>query len=344
MSRIFSPGALTNVNGGIDPYAAWLPIHTGEVLTHFADNLFLTGMVSARPPVSPGGTEAYFTRIGRTTSEIHELNAEIIGGSVQQAEQSYFLDKRPLVTANTFDNIQEMLAQRTYRSEIAQEQGRELARQQEVRAAKLIVKAGRAGVITGTEFPGGGINGAGGAITDANFDSADPQIAAMAVCKAIDRWVVRRDEQNHPPLETYCVVKPSVWHGFYNFNNVIYVAADISKTVAANATGLNPFGVDLQRRMLQTDYFMYKGVKIYQSNFIPSTNTSATEDTQTYGGDFTKTRGMIWSPESVAMVMLMQVKTEAWRTPSRQTDTLMASTMTGGGGLRVEFACELAIP
>jgi hypothetical protein len=91
------------------------------------------------------------------------------------------------------------------------------------------------------------------------------------------------------------------------------------------------------------DFLLYKGVKIYQSNFIPSSDTRTTgpmDEAATYGADFTKVFGAIWQREAVGFVTVRAPKVEAWRTPSRQNETLMTSMMTGGGSVRCELACN----
>jgi len=126
---------------------------------------------------------------------------------------------------------------------------------------------------------------------------------------------------------------------------VVYVQANISSTIAAQATGLVPFAMPaLTAATSRKDKLVYKGVEIFQSNFIPNTDTGATEDVLTYGADYTKTFGAIWSPSAVGFVIQRSMKVETWREPNRQLDMVATSLMTGGGALRPELACELAIP
>lgn len=341
---IFHSGADTRT-GGLDSTDLWLPVFTGEVLTNFMDTLMLSGMVTSRSPIR--GIEGRFSVLGAIGSEEHQPGALIMGTTVEHAQRSLYADRRPLMCATTYDPVDDLTNQIDVRSQLAAEHGYELARQQERRVAKVIIKTARTAAISGTSFPGGGIDGTGfgtGTIVDTNFDDADPMVCGAAVLKAIDRWVVRRDTQQHPEGPTYCVIPPTQWHALRNFNNVVYVAANISATVAAQATGLVPFAMaPLTSATSRKDKLVYKGVEIYQSNFLPNgTNTTTTEDTNTYGADYTNTFGAIWSPASVGFVIQRSMKVETWREANRQLDMVATSLMTGGGALRPELACELA--
>jgi hypothetical protein len=337
---IFSPGANTPT-GSLNPNELWLPKFSGEVQVFFEDSLLVTGLVSTKPAWP--GIEQKFTRLGQQVSEEHQVGAEVLGTVPESAQFSMYLDKRPLITANTFDDVEAEMAQWETRGPLAAEQARELARQQERRAIKLVIRTARVTAIAGTSFPGGGIDSNGAPIINGNMNNADPTTAGAAILASIDRWVQYRDTINAPDGETYCVIPPQGWHALRNFNSVIYVAANISNTVASAANALNPLMPNLQTATSRKDYLVYKGVKIYMSNFIPTTNTTALEDPNLYGANYTNTYGVIWMREATAMVMMRGVKVETWRTPGRQSETVMSSTMTGGGPLRCELACELKL-
>jgi hypothetical protein len=348
---IFRPGSDT-ASGDLNPNELWLPIFSGETYLAFEENNIFGGMVSM--PVMQKGLEFIFNYFGTASSETHESGATIVGTGIAKTQRSVYVDERPLFTAAEFDDVDELFAQWEYRSNVALEHGRELARQLDKRTAKLIVKAAqtqRPGALT--EFRGGNPNGNGGYVLLANGGNiltgwnaaGNNRDRAVLILKAIDNYNVNADQINLPEGEqTYCVVTPAVWHAMRDIQSVIYVPGSNGyngSPMAADMTIPGNPNPGIHAGMMRKDYLMYKGVHIYQSNNIPTTNTTSTEPTNTWGGDFTNTVGMIWKKSSVGLAIVRGVKVETGRNVSTQSDLLVSSIHTGGGGLRVEGAWQL---
>lgn len=341
---LFRPGSDT-ASGDLNPNELWLPVFSGETYLAFEENNIFGGMVSK--PVMQKGLEFLFNYFGTATSETHQAGATIVGSGISKTQKSVYVDERPLFTAAEFDDIDALFAQWEYRSNVALEHGRELARQLDKRTAKLIVKAaqsGRPGNLD--EFNGGGIDGAGGSYNISGYDALTNIEKALKILQAIDAYNVRADEINLPEGEqTYCVITPAVWHAMRDIGSVVYVDAatdnNFGTPMAADYTVPGNPNAGIHRGLSRKDYLMYKGVKIYQSNNIPTTNTTATEPTNTWGGDFTGTRGMIWKPSAVGLAIVRGVKVETGRMIDKQSDLLVSSIHTGGGGLRCESAWQI---
>lgn len=346
---IFRPGSDT-ASGDLNPNELWLPIFSGETYLAFEENNIFGGMVSM--PVMQKGLEFIFNYFGTASSETHESGATIVGTGIAKTQRSVYVDERPLFTAAEFDDVDELFAQWEYRSNVALEHGRELARQLDKRTAKLIVKAAQT-QRPASDFRGGNANGNGGYVSLANGGNiltgwnaaTNNRDRAVLILKAIDNYNVNADQINLPEGEqTYCVVTPAVWHAMRDIQSVIYVPGSNGyngSPMAADMTIPGNPNPGIHAGMMRKDYLMYKGVHIYQSNNIPTTNTTSTEPTNTWGGDFTNTVGMIWKKSSVGLAIVRGVKVETGRNVSTQSDLLVSSIHTGGGGLRVEGAWQL---
>lgn len=348
---IFRPGSDT-ASGDLNPNELWLPIFSGETYLAFEENNIFGGMVSM--PVMQKGLEFIFNYFGTASSETHESGATIVGTGIAKTQRSVYVDERPLFTAAEFDDVDELFAQWEYRSNVALEHGRELARQLDKRTAKLIVKAAQTQRPGGVaDFRGGNANGNGGYVLLANGGNiltgwnaaGNNRDRAVKILQAIDNYNIYADQINLPEGEqTYCAITPAVWHAMRDIQSVIYVPGSNGyngSPMAADMTIPGNPNPGIHAGMMRKDYLMYKGVHIYQSNNIPTTDTSSTEPTNTWGGDFTNTVGMIWKKSSVGLAIVRGVKVETGRNVSTQSDLLVSSIHTGGGGLRVEGAWQL---
>jgi len=82
------------------------------------------------------------------------------------------------------------------------------------------------------------------------------------------------------------------------------------------------------------------GVPVYASNHVPSTDI--TTGPSKYQGTFSKTGGVIFQKQAIAVLQLMGIATEKYRDVRRQSDFMVAKMMTGGGTLRPYCAYEIA--
>jgi hypothetical protein len=337
---LFRPGSDT-ASGDLDPNQLWLPIFSGETYMAFEETNLFGGMVSK--PVMQKGFEFLFNYFGTASSETHEAGATIVGTGIDKTQRSIYVDKRPLFTAAEFDDVDGYMAQYEFRTQVAAEHGRELARQLDKRTARLIVKAARTTVDAG--FTGGGPTGNGVAKTMTGYTAGSNLARAEIILETIEEYIDRADTINLPENEqTYCAILPSVWNAMRNINSVLYVNGQNgwNQTLMARDASMpeNP-NPGIHAGMKRTDFLEYKGVKIYKSNNIPQTDLTSLGHSTTWGGDFQHTRGMIWKPSAVGLAVVRGVQVETWRVPDTQSEKIASSIHTGGGGLRVESAWEL---
>ncbi len=338
---IFSPGKDNAINGGTNPYAGHLAIMSGTIYSAFLETFIAGGMINS---MSTNDLTTKFPRIGKAAAPTeHQKGTRIVGTTIETTYQQIVLDKRPLIVAHETDDVEEFYKQIDFNSQVLEALGQSLGKVAEQRAFKLVAKAARTPAVSGTSFPGGGVNLNGGARTIVGYDAlATPILKALKLLEVIDEWIVLRDRRDVPDTEqAYLVCEPEEFHGMRNFNNVIYAAAPV------NATGLNPMVMtpngELNRAIMKADYLIYKGVKIYRSNNLPNrTNTAATEDTALYGGDYTNTRALLFCSSAAYWANVRGIKVETFRESREQSDGMLMSLLGGGGTGRPELAIEIA--
>ena len=83
------------------------------------------------------------------------------------------------------------------------------------------------------------------------------------------------------------------------------------------------------------------GVTIIRSNLMPTANeTSDTSVYSKYRANYSTTTGIMWCPEAVGTLKLMDLAMETERDVRRQEDFMVAKMAVGHGVLRPELAVE----
>lgn len=335
---IFRPGR--NSFGANTPGEQWLPIASTEIMTAYLEwNQFSDKMTTK--PTMQGQNYARFPMFWKIGSEVHELGAELLGSEVEQAYREISVDARPLTASFYDDDIDRIFAQYDSRAPITTEMGLELARQVDKKDAKLIIKASRVTQVSGSSFYGGGIDGNGTAISDANL-SADTDAGALALLAAIDRAVVRWDTIDMPDTTPrWCAIRPALFHRLRNLGSLVtgVSAGALPLLGHGDIDSKNP---QITEQMARTQYLQYKGVNIFRSTHLPTTNDT-TSDSK-YSGDYTKTQGVIFTSDAAAKVVAMGVTTETERKATKGLTFMVAKTLTGGGTNRPEASIELVVP
>ena len=311
-----------------------LPTLSGEILTAYHDQLMFRDKVRTLPTLA-GGVHRDFPLLWKIGSEIHQAGEELLGTDVTTGRRRITLDDRPRVAHFEIDNIDELLAQYSVRSELAAEMGHELATQTDADIAKLIILAARASDTT--VFPAGG-----GRIAVST--------TATGVLDAIDTAVVTWDTNNFPDRNRYCAVDPGRWHSIRDIARIGTAAVTAADTAPhfQNSTPVTgqpggPGGPNIAADAGWDEFILYKGFKIFRSTNIPSTDLSTASFRP---GDFTAnsgTVGMIWSPDCIGFLEGMGMMTEVEHSVRHGADFMVAKTLIGGGSLRMEAAVELTV-
>jgi hypothetical protein len=318
----------------------WLPVFGGEVITAFTENNLFRPLVYSKT-ISSGNTEKY-PALWKIGAERHAIGAEMLGMDSSTREYTLTLDERPIVSHFEVDDVDMAMSHFETRNEITTQMGAALAREDDKNCARLLVLASRMAQGNSTDFPGGGIDANGGAISDANLNSVTPTTTATAthataIINAIDRWVPYLDTLDTPDGDRFCAVFPNIWwalRGITSFNGQtgtlpIIGHRDVDTTNKQIHDGAGP-----------SEYIKYKGVHIFRSNNIPRTNESVTGYGQ-YAADYSLTKGILFRREAIGHLTLMGLSAETQRFANRGIDFSVVKMLTGGGILRPYVACEI---
>ena len=95
-------------------------------------------------------------------------------------------------------------------------------------------------------------------------------------------------------------------------------------------------GIDQRAETMNID-----GVTIVKSRNIPATDESAATGVfSKYRGDYSTTVGVMWCPQSVAPVKLLDISMETERDVRRLEDFMVSKMFVGHGTMRPEMAVE----
>jgi len=316
-------------------------IFQSEILAAYQENLLLQPLIRHRS--ISGAISEKFVKTWKMKAERHARGQEMTPQDMESMEVEIELDKRPLYVAALIDDIDELKAHFSKRQEISQQMGVALAREIDSHVARLIINASRYVKPVGdnSEFPSGG-----GSLFDTNLNFSFANVverrdAAGALLGVIDNALVQF-ESNDVPLEGLnCAIRYPLFSALLTYG-IPYGSTDLSNgmtPVFANRDIEGPGFGNLGMLVPRARPLDYRGVKIWSSPSIPSTNITVGE--AKYQGDFTNTVGMIWHQDAAATLDLMNVTTEQERKASRGADFMNARFHSGGGTLRPEAAIEI---
>lgn len=323
----------------------YLPIYGGEVLTRFNEYLGISSMIKRKS--IPTGNEARFPRLGGIGAERHARGTKLLGLDTEQTQVTIGLDDRPLVSHFRIDDIDEAMAHFETRSEMAMQAAQALAEAQDRYSARLLINASRETATSvyggaSSNFPGGGFDGAGGAL-DADVQNTagarptDDQIGNML--DAFDQIIERWDQLRVPFASRNVLVDVPFWHAMRQFGSP-RSAADLNngrrplfmETEGAYgpSAGQEQFGPGAVPDFMSS--IPYNGLRVYRTNLLPNGQDLSSDDEPRYQGDFSDTRAIAFQMDAVGLVVKMDVMTESQRDVSRR-DFLFVSGMLSGGKL-----------
>lgn len=333
----------------------WLPIYGGEVLTRYNEFLGVTANMKRRN-ITTGNT-ARFPRTGGLSAERHAIGTKLLGLDAPQTEVSIGLDERPLVSHFRLDDVDQAMSHYEVRSEYAMQAGQALAESQDRYSLRLAINASRATPTAlyggaNSPFPGGGIDGAGGALdidflpgdADGRPDADEVGRFLDALDQIVERWDVLRVRM--PMRMVWTTVQ--TWHGIRQFG--------MPKTETALQSGQLPvfmgrdgrFGAGMAPDVQSANpadfnsELIYNGFRIKRTNLHPFGQDLSSDDEAKYQGNFTNTRAIAVQQEAVGVVVKMDVQTESERDISRRDWLFVTSMLSGGGTLRAEAAVEIS--
>jgi len=302
---------LGQVNGAGAEDALFLKLFAGEVITQFEEKNIMMGLHQVR--TISNGKSASFPVMGTATAAYHSVGEEITGGSVKHAEKVIAVDDL-LIAPAFISNILEAKNHYDVRSTYTAELGNALANAFDKNGLRMVVNAARgAETITGS-------GKSGAQISKANYTTTANIIAALF--EAAEEM----DGKDIPADGRVAVLSPALYY-----------------KLAQDTTIMNKdwggAGVYADAKVIRV-----AGIAIVMSNHLPTgVQTATAGENNTYHGDFTKTKAVVFHQSAIGTVKLLDLALESEYDIRRQGTLFVAKYAMGSGILRPESAIELKL-
>ena len=369
--------AAANTSGGsVSANKLWLPLWSGEVIHAYDQVNMFEPMITSKPLM--GGYSYEFPITGTVQAAASwDAGVELGGGTSSSNTIKVQLDKRPLASYFECDNVDLLITQWDYRSELARQTGLQLANIRDKQIAAAIYAACILSPLGFSHIAASGSNAdPRGTFTQATFPapavvaatavaaSACTEASALLILQAIENYFVTMQENDFPVGNVYCVVTPKVFQVIRGlgltrsadvFNNVAAAGTAYSNQAGTNFTKLPMFGgvgeygglgaPYTQGMNSMGDSLEYMGCRIVKSNHLPAANaTNLALGSAKYNFSTTGVYpyGMIFQPEAIAGLSLQGMKVDSIADVRRNTQFTVASMMKGTGILKPEL-CQLLV-
>ena len=242
------------------------------------------------------------------------------------------------------DNVDLLITQWDYRSELARQAGMTLANTRDSQVAAAVVAA--CAVAPLASDPRG--------LTNSNFPqpvevstgapSAADDSVALKILKAIEDYYVFMQENDFPVDNVYCVVTPKVFQVIRALGITRAGDTNAFEKVPLFGTGSEYGGIGAPLSMgmnMMTDMLTYMGCKILKSNHLPKTQLAIGAAKYNLNCSAINLHGFIFQPEAIAGLSLMGMKVDTVQDVRRNTQFTVASMQKGTGILRPELCQAL---
>ena len=302
----------------------FLSVFGGEVLTAF-DNATVTLDKHFVKSV-PGGAKSYrFPKTWKASAEYHTPGTELLGNDLSTSEQIITVDDI-LVSHYAIADLDRILSHFDMRSVISAEMGRALAKVFDKNVFRQLILA--ANTAAASPFPGGTVT------TDTGLAASGGVYSGIEYIEAIRTANIGLFNKDVPEdMPRYAAVSVEVFDAIKyakdSSNNYLVLNRDFGHGGAG--------GIDARAEMMNIE-----GVTIVKSRNIPTTDESS--DTSVYSkyrSDFQNTAVVMWCPQSVATVKMLDISMETERDVRRLEDFLVSKMFVGHGTLRPEMAVVL---
>lgn len=350
----------------------WLPLWMGEVAMAYDEyNVFETLVVSK---TLTGTREWQFPVTGTVSLNPYwDAGEELIGGDAASTTIAVSLDKRPMAAHFEVDNVDLLITQWDYRTELARQCGQRLANTRDQQVAAYIVRAGAedlswddtlsssAGGVATWNTDSGGTGDPRGVIPGPVFAKCEfydlgntsgsllsqRQTAALMVLQCIEDWTVYLQTINANQYTKFCAVNPQAFQDIRSLG--------LARDATQLATAMRPIfgqgddykmGTPLSNGLDKiTDKLEYNGVWIIKSNHLPVTNSPNIGETK-YSLSFANAGvcGIMFCSESVGALNLIGLTTKEVEDVRRNTHFVVTHMLKGTGVLRPELAAVMIKP
>ena len=249
--------------------------------------------------------------LGTATAGYYTPGTEIVGrNSIASSERVITIDN--VLLANEYiTEFDELQSHFDVRGEYAKQMGEALADQFDRNVARNLVLASRASAtITG---------GNGGA----NITNASVGTDAAVLAASVYTMAQTFDQKGLPENDRYVAVLPAQYYLMVQKTDLINKDWNGSGSYSAGQMGT------------------VAGVTIVKTNKVPTANDSANSNIPVgYRANYSTTVAIGWTPGAVGTVSLMDIRSETFWDPRRQSTLLLAKYACGHGILRPECAIE----
>jgi hypothetical protein len=346
----------------------WLPLWSGEVINAYDQFNMFESIITTKSIA--GGFSYEFPMTGTVDlNSSWDAGEELLGGSSTSSSFKVILDKRPMAAHFETDNIDMLVTQWDYRSELARQAGLQLAN---TRDKQLAIGLAAACAVPQLAADARGLAAAAfqapAMISTSVQASACTETEALKLLQEIENYLVVCQENDIPVTDVYCVVTPKV------FQVIRALGIPRSPTSTVSSTGINNYannplfgasdtwggnGAPINVGMNQlTDTLDYMGVKIMKTNHLPKTNLNITANnigSSKYNLNCAATAnaagasganqgfesafsfyGIIFQTNAIAGLSLQGMKVDTVQDVRRNTQFTVASMMKGTGIIRPE--------
>lgn len=325
----------------------WLPLWSGEVINAYDQYNMFENMVTTK--TLTGGFSYEFPITGTVQFEdAWEAGQELYGGSSTSKTIKVQLDNRPMAAHFETDNVDLLVTQWDYRSEMARQAGLQLANNRDRQIAMALTAACALAPVTsdprGSDFTTNAFQ-APYSIATNKAAAACEENDALKVLAGIEDYLVNCQENDVTIGQVYCVVTPKVFQvirglgiprtdsKFANYP-LFGASEEVGGLGAPLAVGMN----------MMADSLDYMGVKIVKSNHLPKVDHSSSS----IGGvkynlncSAINLFGIIFQSEAIAGLSLMGMKVDTVQDIRRNTQFTVASMLKGTGVIRPELCRAL---
>lgn len=374
-----SPAATTGGDTGANKL--WLPIWSGEVMRAFDQYRMFEGMVESRT-ISSGRVMEFPVTGTVAMKPSWGAGEELIGGIDDSSSTTFAvsLDARPIASHFELDNVDLMISQWEFRSELARQAGQTLANARDSQVGAFIARAGGEVCIAtdprlAAQSPAATKSSWRNTLKDAPIfspqdttkanlsylgvvGSSDTQRtdAALELLACIEEFTVHLQEINAPTDGVYCAVTPQVFQDIRTLG-VARESGDLAGGVGRPMFGGVAEGGGLGLALTSglnglSDSMQYMGCTIVKTTHIVGKDHQGANDAAAkallnigearYNGDFSTVGAMIWQKSCVASLNQTGLKVDTVDDVRRNSVFTVASVMGGTGVLRPE-CCSLVM-
>ena len=306
-----------------DNRSLYLDLFGGEIITAF-DNATVTLDKHTIKSLSGGAKSYRFPKTWKAEAEYHTPGTELLGNDFTTGELTINVDDI-LVSHYAIADLDRILSHFDMRSIISKEMGTALAKVFDQNVFRQLILAARdAG---SSPFPGGE------SIVDASLAATGGVYDGIDWIDAIRDANIRLFNKDVPEdMPRYLAVTTEVFDAIKYAKDANGQYLVLNRDFQADTAG----GISSRAETIKID-----GVTIVKSRNIPATDESAATGVYSkYRADFSNTVGVMWCPQAVATVKLMDISMETERDVRRLEDFMVAKMFVGHGTMRPEMAIE----